>query len=157
MSNINFHLRSLTEKTPQSIWAVFYNENKRIRIDTNQEIKPSDWSKDKKKALTSYKEHEKLNKLLKEQSDFIEKYLETIKLKKKRFYNDELQVEFNNHFKIGENKPKQEGDIVDLISFINNHIASRKHIAKGTKKNNGVTRKHIYYCFGLIESKILKQ
>ncbi len=59
MIKINFHLSSLTEKKPQSIWAEFYIENAGIRIDTNQFIKPDDKSKDKKKLLTSYKEDEK--------------------------------------------------------------------------------------------------
>lgn len=153
MLSINFHLRSLTEKKPQSIFAVFYVENSRTRIFTNQQITPSDWSKDKQKA----KSNDKLNKLLKEQAEFIESYVENIKLKKKRFYKDELQGAFNSHFKIGDNLPKTEGEVVDFVSFIENYIKDRKHIAVGTKKNNNVTRMQLYYCFKLADKKVIKE
>lgn len=153
MLTINNYLRSYTEKTPQRIWAVFYLDAKIYKINTNQVIKPTDWNKEKQKA----KQNDKLNKLLKEQAEFIENYVEKLKLKKKRFYKDELQVEFNNYFKIGENTAKKEGDVVDFVSFIENYIKNRKDLASGTLRNNSITLKHIYYCFNLIPPKMLKQ
>lgn len=153
MLTINNYLRSYTEKNPQRIWAVFYIEGKIFKINTNQHIKPSDWSKDKQKA----KQNTKLNTLLKEQSEFIEKHIEALKLKKKRLYRDELQAEFNRHFKIGENISKKESEIVDFVSFIEDYINNRKHIAEGTTKNNTTTKKHLYYCFEIYDKKLMKQ
>lgn len=157
MANINFYLRSYAEKNPQRIWAVFYLEGIVFKIDTNQTIIPANWSKDKKKALTGCKEYEKLNKLLKEQSEYLENYLTHFKLKKKRLYKDEIQDEFNRHFKIGENLPKKEGDVVDFISFIDHYIRSRKDLADGSITILKGTRKHILMGFNLLQPKMLKQ
>ncbi|MES2287193.1 MAG: phage integrase SAM-like domain-containing protein [Bacteroidota bacterium] len=157
MANINFYLRSYTEKKSQRIWAVFYVDGKIFKIDTNQHVTPLDWSRDKKKALTSFNESVKLNKLLKEQSDFLENFLVNIKLKKKRLYKDELQEEFNRHFKIGENLPKKEDDVVDFISFMDKYIASRKDLAEGSHQIMRGTRKHILFAFNLVNPKMLKQ
>ena len=157
MVNINFYLRSYTEKKSQRIWAVFYVDGKIFKIDTNQHIHPSDWSKDKKRALTSFQESIKLNKLLKEQAEFLENYLRNIKLMKKRLYKDELQEEFNRHFRIGENLPKKEGDVVDFISFIDKYIESRKDLAPGSITVLRGTRKHILIAFNLVPKKMLNQ
>ena len=93
MLNINLHPRDLNMSTKQRIWAVFFIEKVRIKIDTNQFILPKNWSKDKQKVLSSYKEHEVLNQILKEQVEYIENYLNKLKLKKKRFYKDALKEE----------------------------------------------------------------
>ena len=157
MLNVNYYLRNLTKNIPQSIWAVFYIENTRFMISTNQFILPKDWSKDKKKALTSYREHIKLNNLLKEQSEFISSYVDKLKLKKKRFYKDELLEEFNRNFRIGENLPKKEGDVVDFISFIDKYIESRKDLAPGSVTILRGTRKHILIAFNLVSKKMLNR
>lgn len=165
MININFHPRDLKAKTPQRIWAVFYIEKNRIKIDTNHHILPQDWSKKQQKSLTTYDDAAKINNLLKKQKEIIEEFGEKILIKlkgdKKRFYKDvfqtELQDEFNMYFKIGENKPKKEGDVVDFISFIDKYIGSRKDLAEGTLKVMRGTRKHILFAFKLIPSKMLKQ
>jgi integrase len=153
MLNINNYLRSYTEKTPQRIWAVFYLDGKICKINTNQSIKPSDWSKTSQKA----KQNEKLNKLLKEQAEFIEDYIEKLKLKKKRFYKDELQSDFNNHFKIGENRPKSEDSVVDFISFIEKYLVNSKHLSDGTHRNMGTTLRHLTYCFNLAPASDIKK
>ncbi|MGZ4079177.1 MAG: tyrosine-type recombinase/integrase, partial [Bacteroidia bacterium] len=118
---------------------------------------PSDWSTDKKKAKTSYKQYESLNKLLKEQSEFIGNYVEKLKLKKKRFYKDELKSEFNSHFKIGENISKNENDVIDFISFIDKYLLDRKDLANGSQRVLKLTRRHIFYAFNLVTPTIKKQ
>ncbi len=157
MININFHLRDLTEKKEQRIWAVFFNENIRVKIDTNQFIIPANWSKDKQKALTSHKKCDKLNGLLREMADFIDSYVKNLKLKKKRFYRDELQNEFALNFKIGANKPKTEDEVVDFISFIEKYLASRKDLAEGTSSNRRCALRNIMMAFNLIPQKLVKQ
>lgn len=157
MTNINFHPRDLTQKASQRIWAIFYIDTKRVKIDTNQSIYPKDWSKDKQRSLSSHKNYDKLNKLLKEQSEFISDYIENLKSKKKRFYKDELQEAFNLHFRIGENKPKEEGDVVDFISFIDKYILNRKDLTEGTHQTLRGARKNIIIANNLVSPKLLSQ
>lgn len=157
MLNINLHPRNLKMATAQRIWAVFFIEKERIRIDTNQFIHPKNWSKDKQKALSIYKHHEILNQILKEQVEFLENYVSKLQLKKKRFYKDELQKEFNYHFKIGAAKPKEEGEVVDFISFIDRYLANRTDVAEGTHQTLRGTRKNILFAFKLVPEKMLKE
>ena len=162
--NINFHPRNLTQKTPQRIWANFFIEKQRLRIDTNQFILPTDWSRARQCSLGSYSNSVKLNKLLKEQRLVIEKCatesLTLLSKNKKRFYKDtfekQVQDQFNNHFKIGNNKPKDEGDVVDFISFIDKYIASRKELSIGTQKSLRSARKNIVMAFNLVPIKLMK-
>lgn len=165
MININFHPRNLTQKTPQRIWAVLFIEKKRIRIDTNQSILPTDWSKDKKKALSSHPNADKLNKLLKEQKDALEAIVEAELMKlskeKKRFYKDMFEVNiqeaFDLHFKIGERKPKTEGEVIDFISFIDKYLEGRKDLAEGTHQTLRGTRKNILFAFNMISDKMKRE
>ncbi|CAN5465300.1 site-specific integrase [soil metagenome] len=150
MLSINFHLRNPKESKEQSIWAVFYIENKRFRIETNQSILPRNWSKDKHKALSSYKDSDKLNRLLNEMTDYIDGHITNIKLKKKRFSKEELQASFNTHFKIGEEKQKQDGEIVDFVSFIENYLLNRKDISSRTQIIRKSTFRRILIAFDLV-------
>ncbi len=92
-----FYLRSFTSKKPQKIRIVFNYLSTRFQIDSGQKIKPSDWSKNRQKALTSYENHEKLNDLLEEQGKFVKKYFKETSLSQKRPYVEELQKEVNYH------------------------------------------------------------
>jgi hypothetical protein len=157
MVNVNFHLRSLTKKNAQRVWAVFFADNVRVKIDTNQSIKPDDWNKSKQKALTSHKESDRLNRLLREMEDYIDSYISNLKLKKQRFYKDELQNEFNLHFKIGDNKPEMDGEVVDFISFIEKYLESRKDLGDGTMRTRRSALRKIIVAFNLASPKLLKQ
>ncbi len=156
MTNINLILRDKTSKKPQTIWAVFFINKVRIRVDTHQTIIPKDWSKDKQKALTSHKDYDKVNKLLGDQKDFIEKYLENLKFKKKLFWEDEFKNDFNRHFKVGVIKPK-ENEVTDFISFIDKWIDSRKDLAPESITTLELTKKYILVCFGLCPEKQINQ
>ena len=157
MLSINFHLRNPKESKEQSIWAVFYIESKRFRIETNQSILPRNWSKDKHKALSSYKDSDKLNRLLNEMTNYIDGHITNIKLKKKRFSKDELQVSFNAHFKIGEEKQKQDGEIVDFVSFIENYLESRKDISTRTQIIRKSTFRRILIAFDLVPKMVFER
>ncbi len=154
MVNINLHPRDLTKKTAQRIWAIFYVEGNRIKIDTNQFVYPNNWSKERQKALVNHPEQKKFNAFLKEQIEYIENFVEGLKIKKKRFYKDELQKEFNYHFKIGPVRPKEEGAVVDFISFIDRFLANRKDLAEGTHQTLRGTRKNILFAFNLVPDKM---
>lgn len=163
--NINFHPRNLTQKTAQRIWAIFYVEKQRIRIDTNQFILPSDWSRDKQRALTNNANAEKINKLLKEQKNYIDRCatesITQLSKNKKRFYKvdfeKQVQDKFNYHFKIGENKPQREDEVVDFISFIDKYIESRKELSIGTLKSMRSARKNIVMAFNLVPQKMMQR
>lgn len=165
MININLHPRDLKAKNPQSIWAVFHYEKNKIKINTNQFVNPKDWSRSQQKTLTSHLDYAKVNKLLKEKKEKIEELAEQLLNKlqreKKRFFKDVFQIEiqdkFNINFKIGQNKPKKEDEVVDFISFIDKYIASRKDLALGSQKILKGTRKHILLGFNLLNPKMIKQ
>lgn len=120
---------------------------------------------EQKKYLASYNDSAKLNKLLRQKKDMLEdciqKSLNKLQRDKKRFYKDAFQValqdEFNLHFKIGENKPKKEDDVVDFISFIDKYILSRKDLCEGSIKVMKGTRKHLLFGFNLVNQKIINQ
>jgi hypothetical protein len=105
------------------------------------------------------------NKLLKEQKEFleeiIEKHLTVLRRNKKRFckdiFQEEMQNEFNDYFKIGEVKPKEDNVVVDFISFIDKYISDRKELAEGTAQTLRGARKNIALAFGLVDPKIVKQ
>lgn len=110
----------------------------------------------RKKAISSQTNYKLQNALLKEQAEFIENYLEKLKLKKKLFYKDELEKEFNRNFRIGENIPEVEGEVVDFISFIDKYIDDRKHLEEGTHQTLRGTRKHIVLAFNLVPENTVK-
>ena len=157
MTNINLQLRDISSKKPQRIWAVFFINKNRIKVDTNQSIIPKDWSKDKQKALTSHKDYEKVNKLFNEQKDVISNYIDELKLKKKRFYKDELENHFNNHFKIGEIKTKGNGEVVDFISFLDKWITGRVELQQSSRNKYETARKNILLAFNLCGERQSKQ
>lgn len=155
MLSINLHLRNPKELKEQSIWAIFYINNTRFRIDTEQSILPRNWSKDKHKALSGHKGCEKLNLLLNEMKDFIATYISDLKLSKKIFSKYELQDCFSAHFKIGKEKQKQAGEIVDFVSFIENYLNSRKDVSNRTQIIRKSTFKRILIAFDLVPKKSL--
>lgn len=157
MTNVNFNLRNPKGNSPQSIWAVFYVSGDRTKINTNQTILPKDWSRSNQKALSGYIHSGLLNKLLKEQTDFISDYIELKKLKKQRFNKEDLKIDFNNHFKIGEPTARRDGDATDFISFIDKCIESRPDLSKGAIADLRIAKNHIMYAFDLLPQKLRDQ
>lgn len=157
MTNINLQLRDISSKKPQRVWAVFFINKGRIKIFTNQYIIPKDWSKDKQKALTTHKDFEKINRLFHEQKEFISDYIDNLKLRKKRFYKDELENDFNHHFKIGEIKTKETGEVIDFISFLDKWITSRVELQQSSRNKYETTRKNILLAFNLCGDRQSKQ
>lgn len=152
-----FYLRSYTSKNHQKIRIVFNYLSKRYQIDSGQKIKPSNWSKDKQKALTNFENHKKLNDLLDEQGSFIKKHVEECSLSKKRFYEDELQKEINRNFEVGKVEPAKAGEITDLISFIDFHITTKADKAKGTITTLVQAKRNIIMAYGLVPEKSIRQ
>lgn len=165
MPNINFHLRDLKAQTAQKVKAIFFVENKMIRISTNQYIHPDNWSDTKKQAKVGLADSAKINKLLKEQKDYlgeiVEKVLNVLKRDKKRFHREAFQTQiqeaFNQHFKIGEVKQKTEGQVVDFITFIDKYIKDNQDKQEGTLQTYRGTRKNILLAFDLVPRKLVQQ
>lgn len=154
MTNVNFNLRNPKENSPQSIWAVFYVDAVRRKINTNQTVLPDHWGRKSQKAKSGHAGADALNKLLKEQEDFISDYVEAVKTKKRRFDMDELKIDFNNNFKIGMPVAKNEGDATDLISFIDKYIEDRPDLSKGTIADLRIAKNHVMYAFNLVPQKL---
>lgn len=157
MTNVNLNLRNPKEKKPQSIWAVFFVDSKRIKINTDQFVHPDNWSRKTQRSKSGHSNYKLLNDLLDEQVKFIKDYVADLSVKKKRFYADDLKVDFNNHFKIGIPVAKSAGEPTDFISFIDKYISERIDLKDGSLMDLKVARMHIIIAFKLAPKKMIDE
>lgn len=152
MINVNFNLRNPKNKdVVQGIRMLFSINKERVKLNTMLHVTPTQWSVSDKRVNSKHQDYKKMNALLKEQKDFVEKYLNDLLFTQSRFYRDDLQKAFNLRFKVGviEEEP-ESGEIHDFISFIDFHISTKGDNARGTIASLLQTRKHIIVSNGLI-------
>ena len=155
--NVNFHLRNYTEKSSQTIFAFFYRENVRYRINTGLKVIPSNWSKSNQKMLSSCSSSNEFNKTLKLIEDKIVEYVDSLQLKNKRLYNDEIQNFINKLFNKSNYIKEDENEITDFIAYIDHHISTKGDKAKETLDALQQPRRNLIFAFGLCPDKKIKE
>lgn len=155
--NVNFHLRNYKEKSIQTIFAFFYQDNVRYRIDTGLNVLPTHWSKPNQKMLFSNPNSNEFNKKLKLIGEKIIDYVDEIKRKNKRLYSDEIQNFINRLFNKSDYIQEDKNEINDFIAYMDHHIKTKGDKAKETLEALTQPRRNIIFAFGLCPEKKIKE